>query len=112
MSTNIILARGSDWGTNRIYDTSVWGHDVTNEQANELAELCRNRFQVLAQETYAYWQPYTSEVMGRTTDTVTTEQLELWREQAIDDIWQAMMGESDNPKLTRQVNALFPDELA
>ena len=109
MKTTIVLTRGSDWGTNRVYDTSVWGPEVTNEQADELAQLCLDRFQKLAAETSAYWLPQTSEVIGYANETVTTEQLEKWREQAIEEVWQAVLGESDDAELSRQVAALFPD---
>ena len=111
MTTTIVLTRGSDWGTNRIFDAAVWGYDVTNEQADALGQLCLDRFQALAAETSAYWQPQTSEVIGNVGEAVTDEQLEEWREQAIEEVWQAVLGDSDDAELSRQVAALFPGEL-
>lgn len=104
--TSIILTRGSKWSQAEL---DGWGADTSDEQATELSDLVRIRFHALAAEAGcgAYWTPQTSEVVGTTEDDVTTEQLEAWRDQATQEVWEAVLGESDDDELMRKVEAIF-----
>jgi len=101
MATSTVFTRGSAWSASELYDG--WGSEATDEQVTALGVLVVERFHTLAQDTSVSWFPKTSEVIGDVDDDVTVEQLEAWREQALAEVWAAVIDESDDADLCAEV---------
>jgi len=105
--TSTVFTRGSAWRVAELHD--VWGDNVTDEQVAALGKLVVERFHTLAQDTSVSWFPTTSEVIGDVDDDVTTEHLEEWREQALEEVWAAVVGESADADLCAEVADIFKE---
>lgn len=110
--TTTVKARGHDWS--QAYLADGWGPETTNEQVTELCVLVLARFHKLSAEhgCGAYWIPQTSEVVGDVNEEMDPYVLDIWREDAIDAVWSAVIGESNDNELIEQVNAIFAGEEA
>lgn len=118
--TNAVFAKGWKWGTCYVYDSSMWGEFVSDDEAKALGDLAVARFEELCAEAgdeSIFWQHQTSEVIGEVYGQDTEEHgkfdrtsgvypnLDDLREQAIDEVFNATCGE-ETPMSKRVAEAL------
>lgn len=105
-----VIARGSDWSMVTLDDG--WG-DVTDKQMCALSELAVERFHELcAEHMSGYtvdWQPTLSEVTSEDGKTPLGETLEDIRDEAISDVWEALIGNTS--PMSERVDAILDNTL-
>ena len=85
--TTIVLERGSDWGTTRLYGD--WGEGADEATEKMLGGLVVDRFEELAADIddSIRWYPSLSEVHGDVNDRDAEADLTTLRDQAFDEVW-------------------------
>jgi hypothetical protein len=121
--TTAVFTRGSGWGISALYDD--WGDNITPEQGEALGDLVAERFEELCAEagdSSIYWQPSTSEVLGEVYGENTDEHgmwdpthdveidLVALRNQANNEVWDALVCEEEDLPMTDRVRDILDDE--
>lgn len=91
MTTQSVKARGSNWSSAALFDG--WGNESTEEQCTQAGEATVALFHQIAQANghSVLWTPATSEVIGNRDDDIDPEQLDEWREQATQEVFDRMV---------------------
>jgi len=103
MATKRQLNPGSSWSSSELHDG--WGDcgEGNNEQAciEMLGNAVVARFHEIAEanESNAYWTPYTSQIIVDVDDKFDIDDFEEWKQQATSKIWQAWLDGDIKPIL-------------
>lgn len=91
MTTQSVKIRGYRWGRDNLNDG--WGNESTDEQRTQAGEATVALFHQIAQAHghNVLWTPATSEVIGNRDDDIDPEQLDEWREQATQEVFDRMV---------------------